>query len=61
MGRVFFNLLIYFKQLTDKYIEKLGGIRIYRLGEGNAGVDIDGDFDSWKSGVWSPLKANTKD
>lgn len=35
-------------------------MRIYRLGEGNASVDIDGDFDSWKSGVWSPLKNATK-
>ena len=39
----------------DKAIGDLGGKRVYELGLGNTSADLEGDFGTWKEGLWSGL------
>lgn len=41
---------------TDKLLERKGGKRIYKFGEGDAGGDIELDFNNWCKGLINVLE-----
>lgn len=42
-------------QLIDAGMERRGGTRVYRRGEGNAAADFDGQYADWHAGLWPAL------
>jgi NADPH-ferrihemoprotein reductase len=40
---------------VDEYVSKLGGERIYKLGEGDDNENLEDDFNAWKEGIWAEL------
>ncbi|MCY8390582.1 bifunctional cytochrome P450/NADPH--P450 reductase [Bacillus haynesii] len=43
-------------RLIDSALEKRGAQRLHKLGEGDAGDDFEGQFESWKNDLWPLLR-----
>lgn len=41
---------------VDKFLEKLGGERIYKYGEGDDNSSLEDDFNLWKENIWTEIK-----
>lgn len=39
----------------DEYLDKLGAKRVYQIGLGDTSNDLEGDFETWKKGLWVSL------
>jgi len=42
-------------QVVDKWCGKLGGERLFELGDGDDDANLEEDFDTWKSQMWEVL------
>jgi len=40
---------------VNQSLEKLGGIRVYKYGEGDDNENLEDDFNTWKEGIWAEL------
>lgn len=43
-------------KLTDKFLETLGGKRVFNYGEGDDDGTLEEDFDKWKASLWTSLR-----
>lgn len=46
---------------VNQFLEKLGGSRVYKYGEGDDNENLEDDFNSWKEGIWAELAKISKD
>jgi NADPH-ferrihemoprotein reductase len=42
----------------NRLLEKLGGERMYKYGEGDDNLCLEDDFNAWKEGIWEEIKTN---
>jgi NADPH-ferrihemoprotein reductase len=42
-------------KLLDKELEKLGGTRVFKYGEGDDNSSLEDDFNEWKNNIWVEL------
>ena len=40
---------------VNQTLEKLGGTRVYKYGEGDDNENLEDDFNTWKEGIWAEL------
>jgi NADPH-ferrihemoprotein reductase len=45
---------------TDELLEKLGGKKIYKYGEGDDNCSLEEDFNDWKKNIWPVLQKDAE-
>lgn len=56
-GFKFFNKMA--KDVTDKLVAR-GANKIYETGMGDASEDLEGEFATWKTGLWDSIRSHCK-